>query len=294
MTRDPVNGTSHSEMAASRLSSILREPGFVNRILQEPPFRLLAKAMIRNASLSIRTKAHWDAVPRPHYLTGVLAAADQAKDQGVDQISVIEFGVAGGAGLLQLQKIASQVQDETAVRISVFGFDSGGGLPDSTGDYRDHPDTWKHGDFPMDIALLSSKLEERTSLVLGNVCDTVPQFVQKPRPSIGFIAVDLDFYSSTMSALQILVLPGSSMLHRVPIYLDDVALMYNHKFAGELLAVDEFNAKNGGVKIDLWQGLANNRPFPESPWIKQMYVAHDLEAISKTSLRRDIRHLGLS
>ncbi len=264
------------------LGNVLREPGFVNRILQEPPFRLLTKAIIRNAPVSMRTKAHWDAVLRPHYLVGVLAAADQGRDEKVDHVSVIEFGVARGAGLLQLQKIARQVEDETAVRISVFGFDSGGGLPDSTRDYRDHPDAWRYGDFPMDIALLRNKLEERTSLVLGNVHDTVPQFVQKSHPPIGFIAMDLDFYSSTMSALQILVLPGSCMLHRVPIYLDDVALMYNHRFAGELLAVAEFNAKNGRVKIDLWQGLANNRPFPESPWIKQMYVAHDLEAIGKT------------
>jgi hypothetical protein len=103
----------------------------------------------------------------------------------------------------------------------------------------------------------------------------------------------VDLYSSTMSAMQLIATPDRRMLHRVPIYLDDVALMYNHRFAGELLAIEEFNAKNEGVKIDRWQGLANNRPFPESQWIQQMYVAHDLDAISRAPVARDVRHLAL-
>jgi hypothetical protein len=275
------------------LRDVLREPGFVNRILQEPPFRLLTKAIVRNLPVDIRTRAHWDAVARPHYLVGVLAAADQAKGQAIEHISIIEFGVAGGAGLLQLQKIASAVEKETGVRIAVFGFDRGGGLPDSSGDYRDHPDRWRPGDFPMDVALLRTRLEPRTSLILGDVRDTVPQFLKEAHPPVGFIAMDLDFYSSTVGALQIIASSGRNTLHRVPIYLDDVALIYNHKFAGELLAVEEFNLKNECVKIDRWQGLAKNRPFPESPWIAQMYVAHDLEAISNTSVRREVRQLSL-
>jgi hypothetical protein len=47
----------------------------------------------------IRWKALWGATQMAQYLVGVLAAADQARREGVEAISVIEFGVASGEGL---------------------------------------------------------------------------------------------------------------------------------------------------------------------------------------------------
>lgn len=76
------------------------------------------------------------------------------------------------------------------------------------------------------------------------------------------------------------------MLRRVPMYFDDTHLFYNHRFAGELLAIEEFNRTNDCVRIDRWRGIANARVFPESFWLGNMYVAHDLEAIAKTVLKR--------
>ena len=70
----------------------------IQRISEEPPFRLLTKAAVKMLSTSIRTKARWDVAPRPQYLAGVLAAADEAIQEGVKEISVFEFGVAGGNG----------------------------------------------------------------------------------------------------------------------------------------------------------------------------------------------------
>ena len=44
-------------------------------------------------------------------------------------ISVIEFGVAGGAGLLSLERTAELVEARTKVQRGVHGFDTGVGLP---------------------------------------------------------------------------------------------------------------------------------------------------------------------
>ena len=41
----------------------------------------------------------------------------------------------------------------------------------------------------------------------------------------------------------------------LPMYFDDVKRIFNHRFAGELLAIDEFNAMNENVKIDRWRGI---------------------------------------
>ena len=78
------------------------------------------------------------------------------------------------------------------------------------------------------------------------------------------------------------------MLRRTYLYFDDVAdpqASFLHRFAGELLAIDEFNDRNAAVKIDVWRGLRSGRIFQESEWIEKMYIAHDLTAISSPESR---------
>jgi hypothetical protein len=258
----------------------------VDRISEEPPFRLLTYFLIKRFAKSIRSKNRWAAVDRPQYLAGVLAAADLARSSAIPEISVIEFGVAGGNGLVALESYAAAVEAETGVRIRVFGFDTGEGLPELCGDYRDHPDQWRVSDYKMDVERLRTRLNGRTSLVLGNIRDTVPQFVSAAHPPIGFIACDVDLYSSATDVLRILCEPGSRLLRRVFMYLDDVDFQFNHRYAGELLAIEEFNQRNPLIKIDLWRGLKKDKVFPTQPWLERMYIAHDLDAINKTTLAR--------
>lgn len=267
----------------------------LGRIAKEPPFRLLAGAIVRILPVSLKTKAEWDAVTRPNYLMGVLYAASQAKEEAIEDISVIEFGVAGGAGLITLQEYAAAAEKELGIRISVWGFDTGEGLTQLCGDYRDHPDRYSPGEYRMDKAQLSQWLTQRTNLVLGDVGKTVQAFVRDAAyPPIGFISIDLDLYSSSREALKVLVLPGKRMLRRVPLYFDDVDSNVHHAWAGELLAIKEFNEENDGVKINRWRGLEEGRPFPEHVWLRRMYIAHDLAAISSTHAPRGARELPLT
>ena len=103
--------------------------------------------------------------------------------------------------------------------------------------------------------------------------------------------MDVDLYSSTVAALRVLDL--CPILRRVAIYLDDIELERCHRWAGELLAIDEFNEMHSDLKIDKWRGLRHQRPFPELPWIDQMFICHDLESISKTTLMRQSLQWGL-
>jgi hypothetical protein len=265
----------------SRLMTVM------TRIAEEPPFRLLARAVVKRLKTSVRTRAHWDVAERPQYLVGMLGAADQALRQGARTIAAIEFGVAGGNGLIALERYAAAVEAGTGVEIRVYGFDTGSGLPAGCGDYRDHPDQWRLGDYAMDEQGLRSRLSHRTELIIGNVDQTVPAFMRDDgRPPIGFVSIDVDLYSSAVAALRILTGPRRRILHRVAMYFDDVDFVFNHRFAGELLAIDEFNGSQSDVKIDVWRGLRKGRPFPEAPWLDRMYIAHDLEAISRVSLQR--------
>jgi hypothetical protein len=268
----------------------------LKRLAMEPPVRLLVRAVMRGLPVSAATRALWDISDRPAYLVGVYYAARRAVRQGVGAIAAIEFGVAGGDGLLSLEREAAAVERELGVSIKVYGFDNGpAGLPAFIGDHRDHPDKWKAGDFPMDEALLRSKLTPRTTLILGDVADTVPRFFDDPGiPPVGFIAFDLDLYSSTACALRILSLPGKRTLDHVPVYFDDTEHSISHRFAGELLAIDEFNRDNDDVKIDRWRGFESDRPFPEASFLRKLYMAHDLRAISSKVLDRGRLHRPLS
>jgi hypothetical protein len=261
---------------------------FIERLAAEPPLRILARGLVGKIKCLSSTRALWDLSARPPYLLGIVAAAAQAKRQLINKISVIEFGVAGGAGLIAMQEEAAVVERETGVLIKVYGFDMGPtGLPSFIGDHRDHPEEWKPGDFPMDVAALRARLDDRTKLVLGNIGDTVPTFFENFSPApIGFVSIDLDLYSSTRDALRVFLGPGERMLWHTPMYFDDIDSMFNHRFAGERLAIDDFNASSAHVKIDKWHGVQRGRPFPERPYLQQMYVAHDLRATAAVRLER--------
>jgi len=255
--------------------------GILSSLRAEPPIRSVVKLGARFLPVSVRVKNRWNAVDRPQYLGGVLYAADQARHEERDAISVIEFGVADGHGLLALEAHASAVERETGVKIYVYGFDSGAGLPRGIGDHRDHPDRWRPGDYPTDVDALQAKLTDRTTLVLGDVSATVATTTLTA--PLGFVAFDLDYYSSTVPALRILDQPH---LRRIALYFDDLDEHYNHRWAGELLAIEEFNAKSRDLKIDRWRGVRAGRPFGEAHWLDSMYLAHDLSAIAATRLKR--------
>ncbi len=265
----------------------------LQRLAAEPPFRLFAKHTLALLPCSVETRAKWDVSERPNYLVGTLFAAGRARAQQIREISVIEFGVAGGSGLLTLQAEAEAVERATGVAIRVYGFDAGpGGLPSFCGDYRDHPDMWRPGDYPMDVDALRAKLAPRTSLILGDIRDTIERFHDEYEPSpIGFVSMDVDLYSSSAAALRVLEL--CPILRQVAIYFDDIDQTPCHQWAGELLAIDEFNQRHPHLKIDRWRGLRNGRPFHEMPWIDRMYLCHDLESISRCEVSRQALRLPL-
>jgi hypothetical protein len=220
----------------------------------------------------------YGAISRPHYGYCVLQAAKLAKSLGHNKLSVIEFGVAGGNGLVNLEMHVSEIEKLLNVQIDIFGFDTGGGLPPPK-DYRDLPYYWKRGYFAMDEEKLRKKLS-RSKLVIGDVAETLPSFVQKHNPApIGAIFMDLDFYSSTKQALKLFDLHRAHVLPRMFTYFDDVignsTVLYN-EYTGALLAIGEFNKSHDEQKLCKTTFLTVG-PNAET-WGHQIYVYHDFMA----------------
>lgn len=251
----------------------------IRRLLREPlPIRFTVIRYLdrRLNFLPYSAKLEFDVVDRPHYGHCLLQAALLARKLGYSRVAAVEFGVASGAGLVALERHAEYVKSETGVDVALYGFDTGTGMPPPL-DYRDMPYLWQAGYFTMDAKKLRDKLRF-AKLVLGPVGKTVPKFcAEENPPPIGFIAFDLDYYSSTVQAFRIFESEERYFLPRVSCYFDDMVgdidWAYN-EFTGELLAIKEFNASHDGIKIAPVQGLrfyGNRHP---QVWHEQIFVAH--------------------
>src|SRR4051794_7219520 len=116
----------------------------------------------------VRAKAAFDLLVRRQHAYGLLKAADEARARGLRELTVVELGVASGAGLLNICELGARIGEETGVAFRVAGFDTGNGMP-APADYRDHPELYKEGWFPMDRDALEGRLPPNAEIHFGPI-----------------------------------------------------------------------------------------------------------------------------
>jgi hypothetical protein len=241
------------------------------------PARILKRVLHRVPGLPLQVRLDLDLYPRPAYAYGLSRAAAQAKSLGIRSITVVEFGVASGRGLIAMDQLSLDIEEHLGIRVTPVGFDTGKGLPEPRG-YKDLPYAYQRGDFRMNEALLRPRLH-RAQLVLGDVKDTVPSFLESLEYGpVGFISFDLDYYSSTQDAFALLGGDHSTHLPRVLCFFDDIANeeVMHSDYTGELLAIREFNEREQRTKISQVHGLSWARAIP-APWNDLMHACHYFE-----------------
>jgi len=238
------------------------------------PAHLLSR-LLRILPVRLSTQIYFDSLDRPAYAYGLYVAALQAKQLGYPRIGAVELGVAGGNGLVALERLARRIGGHFGIEIQVHGFDSGKGLPKPT-DWRDHPYLWREGDYAMDQNALRSRLKD-ARLWLGPVGEKVAEYLSEARAPLGFVSFDLDFHSSTVDALPLLAAAGETRLPRVICYFDDIVdpdYAFFTEAAGELLAIEEFNRDYPKMHLSLLRSLAYTKPV-RAAWHGKIYVLHD-------------------
>lgn len=200
-------------------------------------------------------------LPYPQYLYGLLSAARTARAVGVRELTAVEFGVAGGNGLLALEQHADLVERRLGVHVTVVGLDSGAGLLPAS-DPRDCGFALPPGEFAGDPAELRIRLRS-AELVLGDVTETVGPFAARidagELPPLGFVAHDLDVYTGTRAALDALgALGPERMLPRVPMFFDDLTGYPYTTVTAEHAAIADFNTSNDRRQIGQVFNLANS------------------------------------
>jgi hypothetical protein len=272
----------------------LRNRNIWKRILYErltEPVHLNVAALGVAAFGGLRSRVAFDLVLRQQHAYSILACADLARDLGIKEVTLVEFGVSAGAGLLNICELARRVTRETGVQFKVFGFDTGKGMPPPQS-YRDHPDLYQEGDFPMSMDTLQQSLPANAKLVLGEINATVGPFLRSVSAAapIGFVSIDVDYYTSTRDALAILNGEANQYLSRVLMYLDDLEDPSHNSWCGERLAVAEFNEQHQLRKIEQHAFLRSYRIFRNARWIDHIFTLHVLDHPSRTTLvqRREV------
>jgi len=136
------------------------------------------------------------------------------------------------------------------------------------------------GDYPMqNFDALQAELEGRAKLVIGDIREIHDlESVFNDTAPLGFASIDVDIYSSTRSILELLAsTPQRFLMPTVQLHFDDVWSEWGYnKYAGELLAIEEFNTLTDVRKIDsdryvdYWHGGRN-------PWHASMFMLHVLD-----------------
>lgn len=237
---------------------------------------------------SFRQKIDFDLVLRSQHAFALLKAADHAASNGKNRVTVIEFGVANGAGLFNMQNIAKKITKSTGVSFDIFGFDTAEGMPPPES-YKDHPDLYREGDFPMDFEKLQKALDSNTSLIIGPIQETIKKFIERDFEDspIAFISIDVDFYSSTVQSLKVLEMSPNQYLPRVTIYLDDLQDDSHNSWCGESAAINEFTESHEFRKIERHTFLRGYRIFKNARWIDHMFFAHILDHPKRISPSSD-------
>jgi hypothetical protein len=266
-----------------KLSFLLHKvPKRLGRVLYErlpEPLHLNILSIFVALFGNYKMKIACDLVVRQQYAFSLLKTAELAMAQGLKSVTVIEFGVAAGAGLVNICNISRKITKLTGIDFKIFGFDSGMGMPPPR-DHRDHPEVFCEGSYPLiDRSALMRALPHNAKLILGDIQETLPPFMVGLSASspVGFVIIDVDYYWSAKECLNVFLGAPDNYLPWTLVYLDDVGFESSNPWAGELLAVREFNVENEMRKIHLFEGLRHKRLFKHTSWIDQVYLLHVLD-----------------
>jgi hypothetical protein len=163
------------------------------------------------------------------------------------------------------------------IEVAVYGFDTGTGLPPPL-DYRDLPNLYRATAYQMDVDKLKARLK-RARLILGLVEETVPRFLLSNPAPIGFMSIDVDYYTSTAEVLKALECDQGLLMPRIHCYFDDMMGFTFSEYTGERLAITEFNNSHQTRKISPIFGLKYFLPgrYSRDLWCDEMFMAHTFD-----------------
>ena len=211
---------------------------------------------------------------RPYYGYCIQKAAELASNLGHKKMSIIELGVAGGNGIIALEKHKKSIESYLKIKIDIYGFDTGEGMPKSNLK-EDLIFAFKPGQFKIDKDSIAKKTNSK--IFYGDIKNTVGDFIELNPNKICCIFFDLDYYSSTKAFLDQVNTLKKYLLPRVLCYFDDLHVpeKYISNVNGMPLAINEFNSLNTNCKLGASIDHIVDFKFPLAKSL--IYVLHNFD-----------------
>ncbi|MBF0196282.1 MAG: hypothetical protein HQL32_01160, partial [Planctomycetes bacterium] len=107
----------------------------------------------------------------------------------------------------------------------------------------------------------------------------IPKFLNSNPSPIGFISFDLDQYTSTVQAFELLKADPQLLLPRIHCHFDDIVGFTFGHHNGERLAISEFNDSFKNRQISKLFGAKFYVPKEEkdSLWVEKIYLTHIID-----------------
>ena len=133
------------------------------------------------AYLSLKFKSF-----KPHYESILYESCLEAKKLGINKVSVLELGVAGGNGIIALEKYKRKIEKVLDITIDIYGFDTGEGLPKTEEVNEDLPFFWRTDLYKMVeplIKLPKDVIDGLTIATLEFEQKVLPFIIRRPLPN---------------------------------------------------------------------------------------------------------------
>lgn len=126
----------------------------------------------------------------------------------------------------------------------------------------------------MNLINLKSRLDKNVELVIGDLNQTIKNFSENIlKFPVGLISLDVDYYSSSVEALNMVgsIMPNL-LLPCTFLYFDDIEEDTHNSLCGELGAFDFSNKKNSkNIFIEKNGNIRWNRLFKNVKWIDKIF-----------------------
>jgi hypothetical protein len=175
-----------------------------------------------------------------------------------------EFGTGSGNTLQRALAVLAEYKDS-----SVVLFDSFKGLPPPTGAHDAHV-TWRAGDFAFSVDYIKGVIKKtgyplsRVRFVEGffevSLTQALANELRDTPPA--FVTLDLDYYSSTRTALSFL---QPLLASGCNVFFDDLWSFDGHPDRGQLKALHEFNTNNKRGQL-VTNTIFNDRIYSYFNW----------------------------
>ncbi len=209
-------------------------------------------------------------LPRPYYALGMLLAANQALNLGLNKLSVLELSIDDYSGLQDLLQHKVDIESVMPIKFEIIHLNAGRKNFNKCNNIRDRLDFFN----VIKNSTIKKNVKKNSDIRIfkKNYARDLDLIKKKIKNPLGFLIFDINNFTLTNQAFKILNISNKKILPKPLLYFDH--FYRSSEFEGEFYSIKKFNDKNRLKKI------SDILELPEqlsTSWNKWIYLAKRLK-----------------